>query len=94
MAVYVGLEAIAKRMGWKSRKTPVARLMREGFPIYQERRIGKAHGIGCPVWRTNDSLIMAWEWAKVTLERDRLLRREAEKRQATESRGSAPGPQA
>lgn len=79
MADYWGLKEIAKRMGWKSPATPLAKLKAEGFPMYRNRR-GKSR---VPRWYTNDNLILEWELRKCQQARDSLL--EPEKKTNSEA---------
>ena len=55
MALYVGLRAIAKRMGWKSPQTVLRNYEYHDFPII---RRNLANGRWC--WITDDELIVQW----------------------------------
>jgi len=70
------LAAIAKRMNWRDRKTPIKKMLNEGFPMYRRRRGSHPR----PVWHTNDGLIARWEWSRVQVELERLKNREVEKK--------------
>jgi hypothetical protein len=89
VAVYVGLEAIARRMGWRSTRTVTNRIISQGFLAYREKR-NPAQGTGCglSVWVTTDQLINAWLVARCGMDRENLKRRRAER---LERRGSGPG---
>ncbi|MGE5305119.1 MAG: hypothetical protein ACM3TN_17555 [Alphaproteobacteria bacterium] len=66
MSKYLGLRAIARRMGWKSYRTPPYHLEYNSFLMYRVRLSSTAYK-----WETNDDLIFAWE-----LERARKSRAE------------------
>jgi hypothetical protein len=53
---YVGLRAIAHRMGWKSPTSPIRAMKSRGFLMVEL----PIHGAGCR-WYTNDDLIYTWE---------------------------------
>ena len=55
MAVYVGLRAIAKRMGWKSPQTVLRQYQSHGFPL-----VPRPLKNGQYCWITDDMLILEW----------------------------------
>jgi hypothetical protein len=80
-----GLAEIAKHMGWRDLRTPVRAFEWEGFPMYKRRR-----GSHPRLWYfTTTRLVMAWMVARCGMDRERLQRQRAERR---ERRGSASDP--
>ena len=66
--MYRTLEAISKRMGWKSPSTVLRRHKLDDFPIYPD--FGR-RGL---VWVTSDALIEQWETRKVAMNRGGRLK--------------------
>lgn len=59
---YLGMQAIAERLGYKNRKTVMKLVIREGLPIYKRRirtRTGATHA-----YSISESAVTAWEIAK------------------------------
>ena len=65
---YRGLRAIARRMGWKSARSPLYHLEHSSFIMYRVwiNRIAYK-------WETNDNLIFAWELARAKKSRQEYL---------------------
>ena len=69
MAEYWGLVEIARRMGWRSKDTPVKQKLSNGFLMYRRRRGSD------PRWRwySNDELIRTWEISMCQAQREQML---------------------
>jgi hypothetical protein len=84
---YWGLEAIARRMGWKDSRAPVRAHLREFFPMFPRRKGQHPR----KVYYSNDSLITAWELTKAKAHYQSLTAKLQRKEERRESHVSAPG---
>jgi hypothetical protein len=85
MAEYVGLKAIAEKMGWKSPKTPINQMVANGFPMFRRRIYFKNF------WVADDQLILMWKARLCQVERDRYLKKKEVRRLKKETRNSQEG---
>ena len=59
---YLGMTAIAHRLGYKNRKTAMKFVIREGLPIYQRYLKHRTGKVRC--YCISESALTAWELAK------------------------------
>lgn len=69
---YVGLAAIAKRLGWKCAHTVRRHILASGLLAIKGHVPGGHSRKRGPVWYTSDSLLMAWQIAQSKISRDAM----------------------